>query len=176
MIHNPLHAATKTNLALLGVASGYFSRVEISSKDTLQTSLLSELGQIARDYIKTVGTRDPAEDLYLSASRPPFQGTSDANAKQGSSYPVSLNCRPLPRKEGILTVFVFQASVSFQSVQDPPHEERSGEGVLSEAIHGDLTTLAFEPAFADGVDLTSFFAAEMRDFFDASAMDLFSEQ
>lgn len=92
MIHNPLHAATKTNLALLGVASGYFSRVEISSKDTLQTSLLSELGQIARDFIKTVESRGLADDVdssKLFISNPAFQGNSNANTQPGSSYTVS---------------------------------------------------------------------------------------
>ena len=78
--------------------------------------------------------------------------------------------------ERILTILNVQAHESLQPMQGPPQEHRSGEEFLSEAIHGDLSTLAFEPAFADGVDLTSFFAAEMRDFFDASAMDIFSEQ
>ena len=93
IIHNPLHIDTKTNLALLGVASGYFSRVEISSKDTLQTSLLSELGQIARDYIKTAEDRLPAglEPYDLFASRYSFQGDSDTNAQSSSSNTVSVN-------------------------------------------------------------------------------------
>lgn len=51
VIHNPLHTETKSNIALLGVASGYLCRLELYSDGHLQTSHLSDLAHIARDYI-----------------------------------------------------------------------------------------------------------------------------
>lgn len=76
----------------------------------------------------------------------------------------------------ILTAFNFQANSSLPSLEDLTEAHENINETMLAAIHGDLNAMAFEPAFADGVDLTSFFAAEMRGLFDASAMDLFSEQ
>ncbi|CAG8908611.1 unnamed protein product [Penicillium egyptiacum] len=66
VIRNPCHSETKSNIALLGIAAGYFCRLEFSSGGILQTSLLSDLAQIARDYIsdmKTSATAEPMEFL-----------------------------------------------------------------------------------------------------------------
>jgi hypothetical protein len=54
IIYNPTHERTKSNLALLGIATGYFCRLEYSSDGALQTSLLSDIAHIARDYIHNV--------------------------------------------------------------------------------------------------------------------------
>ncbi|KAL3450226.1 hypothetical protein BJX65DRAFT_24554 [Aspergillus insuetus] len=50
-IHHPFHEQTKANLALLGVVSGYFCRLEYATGGSLQTSGLSELAHIAWQYI-----------------------------------------------------------------------------------------------------------------------------
>lgn len=59
VVHNPTHAETKSNLSLLGVAAGYFCRLEYASKGSLPSSLLSDFAAIARQYV---------DDLEASAN------------------------------------------------------------------------------------------------------------
>ncbi|KAH9214474.1 fungal-specific transcription factor domain-containing protein [Leptodontidium sp. 2 PMI_412] len=51
VVHNPTHLETKSNLSLLGVAAGYFCRLEYSSRGSLPSSLLSNFAGIARQYV-----------------------------------------------------------------------------------------------------------------------------
>lgn len=72
VIHNPLHTETKSNVALLGVASGYFCRLELCSDGHLQTSHLSDLAHMARDYIHDLeanATRGQTEFSNVTFSR-----------------------------------------------------------------------------------------------------------
>jgi hypothetical protein len=48
------------------VAAGYFCRLEVSSNGRFQTALLSDLTQIARDYIKDMNANIPAATLGFS--------------------------------------------------------------------------------------------------------------
>ena len=59
VVHNPAHPETKSNLSLLGVAAGYFCRLEYASKGSLPSSLLSDFAAIARQYV---------DDLEASAN------------------------------------------------------------------------------------------------------------
>lgn len=59
VVHNPTHPETKNNLSLLGVAAGYFCRLEYASKGSLPSSLLSDFAAIARQYV---------DDLEASAN------------------------------------------------------------------------------------------------------------
>lgn len=59
VVHNPTHPETKSNLSLLGVAAGYFCRLEYASKGSLPSSLLSDFAAIARQYV---------DDLEASAN------------------------------------------------------------------------------------------------------------
>ncbi|KAF4961926.1 hypothetical protein FSARC_9967 [Fusarium sarcochroum] len=50
VIYNPLHRESRTNLSLLDTAAGYFSLLDIASKQTLPGSILPEFAHIAREY------------------------------------------------------------------------------------------------------------------------------
>ncbi|KAF2267151.1 hypothetical protein CC78DRAFT_434544, partial [Lojkania enalia] len=52
VIEHPAYAETRTNLALLDVGAGYFSRLEYASGGTLPGSISSEFSHIARDYVR----------------------------------------------------------------------------------------------------------------------------
>ena len=52
VVHNPSHPETKSNLSLLGVAAGYFCRLEYASAGSLPSSLLSDFTHIARQYVQ----------------------------------------------------------------------------------------------------------------------------
>lgn len=58
IIHDPTHDKTRSNLSLLGIAAGYFCSLEYASGGALQTSLLSDIAHIARDYIHNVDRGD----------------------------------------------------------------------------------------------------------------------
>lgn len=57
VIHNPLHKETATNISFLDIAAGYFSRWEISNKDSLPASSAAEFSHIARQFVRDVQAR-----------------------------------------------------------------------------------------------------------------------
>lgn len=52
VIDNPSHPDTTSNLALLDIAAGHFSRIEYASRGKLPASILSEFAHIARCYVR----------------------------------------------------------------------------------------------------------------------------
>ncbi|KAI8961944.1 hypothetical protein F5Y11DRAFT_208320 [Daldinia sp. FL1419] len=54
VVTNPKHAETATNLALLDMAGGHFSRLEYASGGSLPGSLIGEFAHIAREYVNTI--------------------------------------------------------------------------------------------------------------------------
>ncbi|KAG8158214.1 hypothetical protein KVR01_011975 [Diaporthe batatas] len=58
VISHPRHPETNTNLALLDVGGGHFSRIEYASAGWLPGSLLTQFSQIAREYVNKGKTND----------------------------------------------------------------------------------------------------------------------
>ncbi|KAL2280067.1 hypothetical protein FJTKL_13010 [Diaporthe vaccinii] len=58
VISYPKHPETNTNLALLDVRGGHFSRIEYASDGWLPGSLLTQFSQIAREYVSRGKTND----------------------------------------------------------------------------------------------------------------------
>ncbi|OHW89626.1 fungal specific transcription factor domain-containing protein [Colletotrichum incanum] len=54
VIHDPRHPDTASNLALLDMVAGHFSRIEYASGGTLPGSLIAEFAKIARDYVNDI--------------------------------------------------------------------------------------------------------------------------
>ncbi|KAI9927059.1 hypothetical protein MW887_003441 [Aspergillus wentii] len=52
VIHNPTHNETSSNLALLEVVGGHFSRLEYSTGGSVPSSILSEFAYIARTFVR----------------------------------------------------------------------------------------------------------------------------
>jgi hypothetical protein len=59
VVHDPSSPDTPSNLALLDIGGGYFSRIEYASGNTLPGSLISEFAHIARDYVNDFQRRRP---------------------------------------------------------------------------------------------------------------------
>ncbi|KAJ4982756.1 hypothetical protein SVAN01_11761 [Stagonosporopsis vannaccii] len=82
VIDNPTHPETAANLAILDVGSGHFSGLEYASQGTLPGSIISELTQIARAYVRgrtntsTAGSTTSPE-RPISDMRPLETDTSD---------------------------------------------------------------------------------------------------
>lgn len=76
VISYPKHPETNTNLALLDVGGGHFSRIEYASAGWLPGSLLTQFSQIAREYVSRGKTNDgssvPALDSELGATSGPL--------------------------------------------------------------------------------------------------------
>jgi hypothetical protein len=78
VVHNPSHPETSTNLALLDVAGGYFSRLEYATGGSLPSSILSDFAHIARQFVRDINPDDriPNEIArytpYLSTK--PYEG------------------------------------------------------------------------------------------------------
>ncbi|KAE8322652.1 hypothetical protein BDV39DRAFT_196558 [Aspergillus sergii] len=53
VMHNPTHPETASNLALLEVAGGHFSRLEYATGGSLPSSVLAEFAYIARTFVRT---------------------------------------------------------------------------------------------------------------------------
>ncbi|KAF5635814.1 hypothetical protein F52700_5126 [Fusarium sp. NRRL 52700] len=58
VISNPKSSDTRSNLALLDIAGGHFSRLEFASGGTLPGSLISEFTYMAREYINQYDNQD----------------------------------------------------------------------------------------------------------------------
>ncbi|GJC89804.1 putative transcriptional regulatory protein C530.05 [Colletotrichum liriopes] len=54
VVHDPRHPDTASNLALLDMVAGHFSRIEYASGGTLPGSLIAEFAKIARDYVNEI--------------------------------------------------------------------------------------------------------------------------
>lgn len=53
VIHNPAHPETSSNLALLEVAGGHFSRLEYVTGGSLPSSILAQFAYLARTYVRS---------------------------------------------------------------------------------------------------------------------------
>lgn len=62
VISNPKSPDTRSNLALLNIAGGHFSRIEFASGGTLPGSLISEFTYIAREYINQCDNQDSLKE------------------------------------------------------------------------------------------------------------------
>lgn len=82
VIDEPHRADTRSNLALLDIAGGHFSRIEYVSEGSLPGSLIAEFAYIARDYVNEV-KRQP---LDLS-SLPPNGNGAVQRPNSGSVNP-----------------------------------------------------------------------------------------
>lgn len=60
VIHNPLQPDTWSNLALLEMVGGHFSRIEYATGGSMPGTLVSEFSHIARDYVKEAQRRTGA--------------------------------------------------------------------------------------------------------------------
>ncbi|KAF6831218.1 hypothetical protein CPLU01_06916 [Colletotrichum plurivorum] len=77
VIHDPRQPDTASNLALLDMVAGHFSRIEYASGGTLPGSLIAEFAKIARDYVNSVPHAD------FGTAHNPIQ--SSINLQQSSS-------------------------------------------------------------------------------------------
>ncbi|KAH8435145.1 uncharacterized protein LDX57_012774 [Aspergillus melleus] len=53
VVHNPTHSETSSNLALLEVAGGHFSRLEYVTGGSLPSSILAEFAYLARTFVRS---------------------------------------------------------------------------------------------------------------------------
>lgn len=89
VVHNLSHPETSTNLALLDVAGGYFSRLEYATGGSLPSSILSDFAHIARQFVRDINPdeRIPSDIArytpYLSTK--PYEGMSD-DSQQPMTY------------------------------------------------------------------------------------------
>ncbi|KAH6688978.1 hypothetical protein F5X68DRAFT_254799 [Plectosphaerella plurivora] len=100
---------TQTNLALLDMAAGHFSRIEYASGGTLPGSLIAEFAHVARDYIngkprdglpiETETRADPADDPLTTL--PPEQAVSLASVDQATT---TANWSFMPQPEAMPTL------------------------------------------------------------------------
>ncbi|KAH7165896.1 hypothetical protein EDB81DRAFT_780638 [Dactylonectria macrodidyma] len=67
VISDPKHKDTASNLALLDIAGGHFSRIEYESDGTLPGSLIAEFAKIAREYVNDIN-RDKAQHQETAQS------------------------------------------------------------------------------------------------------------
>ncbi|KAL4903559.1 fungal-specific transcription factor domain-containing protein [Aspergillus multicolor] len=100
VIHNPSHAETSLNLALLDVASGHFSRIEYASTGVLPGSLISEFAHLARQYVADI--RHNARPVTAAAAASAAAATYPASnlytgSSSSSGFHLTLPPHPLHR-------------------------------------------------------------------------------
>jgi hypothetical protein len=96
VINNPRHPETGSNLALLDVAGGHFSRMEYASGGSLPGSLIAEFAHVAREYVNEVRrgmaetAPDSASDHVGSQAQPPQSNMDGAPQYNADSATVQV--------------------------------------------------------------------------------------
>ncbi|GJD04284.1 hypothetical protein ColKHC_13109 [Colletotrichum higginsianum] len=75
VIHDPQLPDTASNLALLDMAAGHFSRIEFVSGGAVPGSLIAEFAKIARDYVNEI---QQSEQRTTDAAKPPTEVSTTA--------------------------------------------------------------------------------------------------
>jgi hypothetical protein len=68
VVHNPSHPETNTNLALLDVAAGHFSKLEYASDGSVPGSLFSEFARIARQFDQDGRSNNTAQSVSVQGA------------------------------------------------------------------------------------------------------------
>jgi hypothetical protein len=136
IIHNPTHSESIHNLPLLGVAVGYFCRLDYVSGGTLKLSFLTDIFQIAQTYVRNSGLRQEAE------------GNDAIHPSQSQDLPD----RSVHTSEGLSTPFENIASMS----------QIFGENQSSESYDSfEETLLSASDEFSEAVNLMDLFATNL---------------
>lgn len=81
VISYPKHSDTNTNLALLDVGGGHFSRIEYASAGWLPGSLLTQFSQIAREFVSRGKTNDGSS---VPLGRPQTERVTSTSSGKGA--------------------------------------------------------------------------------------------
>lgn len=93
VVHNPSHPETSTNLALLDVAGGYFSRLEYATGGSLPSSILSDFAHIARQFVRDI---NPEEHMPNEIARyTPYLSTKPYETVSQDTQPMTYLPSPL---------------------------------------------------------------------------------
>ncbi|CAG9936387.1 unnamed protein product [Clonostachys rosea f. rosea IK726] len=107
VVHNPRQPETYSNLALLDMAAGHFSRLEYCSNGTLPGSLISEFSHVARTYVNGIQSRDsvpagPHRDSVKDTSLLPGGSLQDKGSVNGVS-PEITRTQPAAAQDLVMT-------------------------------------------------------------------------
>ncbi|KAN0096609.1 Fungal specific transcription factor domain containing protein [Hyaloscypha variabilis] len=134
VVHNPTHPDTKSNLSLLGVAAGYFCRLEYASGGSLPSSLLSDFAYIARQYVQDLESKLKAGTA----------GAADVDRSLGQSSIIGSAPQSPP------------LSVSVYNYGDETLADPLSVDTLAYPVN--------DIPFSDGIDLMDFFDNSMMDY------------
>ncbi|KAL1964787.1 hypothetical protein VTN77DRAFT_6654 [Rasamsonia byssochlamydoides] len=150
VVHNPSHPETSTNLALLDVAAGYFSRLEYATGGSLPSSLLSDFAHIARQFIRDVQSGKRA---------------STGDAPSGAPYNNTKGFDRLPEA---------QQDVGYFPAQMGPSQHMPMQSQMSNGVATPFTEQLFYPTtdlqpliggeIPAGFDITNLFDSVIPDF------------
>jgi hypothetical protein len=93
VIDNPAHPETNTNLALLDVGSGHFSRLEYASGGVLPGSIMAEFGHVARTYVQE--RRITETNISTTTNEIPCS-LGSVMQTQDTLHPIPLSQMPVP--------------------------------------------------------------------------------
>lgn len=90
VINDPKHKDAASNLALLDIAGGHFSRIEYASDGSLPGSLIAEFAKIAREYVNDTN-RDNSQHQDQSQGLPAgsIPGILGIQMQGDSTVPIS---------------------------------------------------------------------------------------
>ncbi|KAL1882851.1 hypothetical protein Daus18300_000489 [Diaporthe australafricana] len=136
VISYPKHPETNTNLALLDVGGGHFSRIEYASAGWLPGSLLTQFSQIAREYVSRIKTNDgssmppdkPQTDISTSTSSgkvPQMAVDSELGATSGPPLQPTFETVPITGRD---QEFPLSDMLHFPMGDDP---SQFGDGLLT---------------------------------------------
>ncbi|KAI5918472.1 hypothetical protein F4810DRAFT_573631 [Camillea tinctor] len=102
----PRHTETNSNLALLDIAGGHFSRIEYASNGYLPGSLITEFSYIAREYVNSLNNNNSNDNRPQNAEKSAVVTTVPSSSPSGAPTATSSQQETLP----IVTTNCFPSS------------------------------------------------------------------
>ncbi|KAI1486758.1 hypothetical protein F5X96DRAFT_214616 [Biscogniauxia mediterranea] len=182
----PKHPETNSNLALLDIAGGHFSRIEYASAGWLPGSLITEFSYIAREYVNSLNNnnsndnRQNAEKPAIAAPSSASSGGASASTSQQEALPiVATDCfsssLATTNVTPIESVFDIMEMPSVNAAADPAQASSlftdmmyfpTGDGSSSDVSNGFFTgtdVIELFNSFIPGVDPTLMYPVDGND-------------
>ncbi|KAK3349154.1 fungal-specific transcription factor domain-containing protein [Lasiosphaeria hispida] len=155
VVHNPNHPETETNLTLLDMVTGYFSRLEYVTEGVVPVSMLSGFAHIALQYVRECRE---AGTSTLGAAPDAGTGGQGVERPSGLLLTTTTHNETAPDYNGLTPLSMFGQ----QPVGEVPSESLAypismlgGMGSMEAMVPDD---------FLDGFDFTSMFDTSLPDF------------
>lgn len=115
VIHKPTHPETESDLALLDILGGYFSRFDYATGGSVPCSLFSGFAHIANQFVRDQGSRPippPAEESEIQNTTQGSHGVDFAGRRTYFSGSVNFVVLSVPKEAFLNMKLISRRSIT----------------------------------------------------------------